>query len=64
MQMYATKWLIVNRIIRIRQKYVKPFNSEQKMSSGSFKHVIYKMFLEIFNMYVYRGFARGHWPNE
>ena len=35
---------------------LKPFNYAKKMSSGSFKNVIYKMCLEImFKIYVLKG---------
>ena len=37
---YANKWLIVNRIICVRLKYLKPFNCVQRISLGSFKNVI------------------------
>ena len=38
---------IVNRIICVGQKYLKPFECVQKMCSSSFKDVLYKMCLQI-----------------
>ena len=49
----ANKSIIINRIICIRWKYLKPFNYVQKMRLGSFKNVIKKMCLQIiFDIYV------------
>ena len=54
-ELCANKWITVNIIIRVKKKYVKPFNSERKMSSGSFKTIIYKMCLEIiYLIYMYK----------
>ena len=41
---------------------MKPYNCVKKISSGSFKNVIYKMFWNhIINIYVLRGFDI-EWP--
>ena len=44
----ANEWKVINRIIRIRSKYLKLFNCvPEKMSLGSSKRIINKMFLKI-----------------
>ena len=46
-----SKQIINNKLNYLCQKYLKPFNCEQKISSGSFKNVINKMCLQI--MYIW-----------
>ena len=51
--MCANKWLIVNRIICVRQKYLKPFNCVHKMSSGAFKKCSLQNVCRSYLMYIY-----------
>ena len=49
-------WLIINRIIHVRYKYLKPFNCVQKkMSLGLFKNIINEMFTNhIYLTHIYK----------